>query len=196
MHDCPSIVEIAPIQDSKPRFDKIEEIHLKALAENSRYQSTILGASVRIHESLGKSWHGDPGSHIGQLGKLFEKFIASDKLIVNIPNKENREELRKILLAQKIQTISEHLKQYIVETSSEELVPIIDESRPWIKTDDMASWMTSKKTHPTNFSHINNVVVDSKFEDLAFEDRFQGVSDDQMDASYVKNMTNFDQGDF
>ena len=36
----------------------------------------------------------------------------------------------------------------------------------------------------------------SKFEDLAFEDRFQGVSDDQMDASYVNNMTNFDQGDF
>ena len=36
----------------------------------------------------------------------------------------------------------------------------------------------------------------SKFEDLAFEDRFQGVSDEQMDASYVKNMTNFDQGDF
>jgi len=36
----------------------------------------------------------------------------------------------------------------------------------------------------------------SKFEDLAFEDRFQGVSDEQMDASYVKNMSNFDQGDF
>jgi len=36
----------------------------------------------------------------------------------------------------------------------------------------------------------------SKFEDLAFEDRFQGVSDDQMDDSYVNNMTNFDQGDF
>ena len=36
----------------------------------------------------------------------------------------------------------------------------------------------------------------SRFEDLAFEDRFQGVSDDQMDASYVNNMTNFDQGDF
>jgi replicative DNA helicase len=36
----------------------------------------------------------------------------------------------------------------------------------------------------------------SRFEDLAFEDRFQGVSDEQMDASYVNNMTNFDQGDF
>ena len=36
----------------------------------------------------------------------------------------------------------------------------------------------------------------SRFEDLAFEDRFKGVSDDQMDASYINNMTNFDQGDF
>ena len=36
----------------------------------------------------------------------------------------------------------------------------------------------------------------SRFEDLAFEERFQGVSDDQMDASYINNMTNFDQGDF
>jgi replicative DNA helicase len=36
----------------------------------------------------------------------------------------------------------------------------------------------------------------SRFEDLAFEDRFQGVNDEQMDASYVNNMTNFDQGDF
>ena len=55
LKDCPSVVEIAPIQDSQPRFDKIEQINLDALAENSRYQSSILSASVRIHESLGKS---------------------------------------------------------------------------------------------------------------------------------------------
>ena len=36
----------------------------------------------------------------------------------------------------------------------------------------------------------------ARFEDLAFEDRFQSVSDDQINASYVNNMTNFDQGDF
>ena len=36
----------------------------------------------------------------------------------------------------------------------------------------------------------------SKCEDLAFEDRFQSVNDDQMHASYVKNQSNFDQGDF
>ena len=36
----------------------------------------------------------------------------------------------------------------------------------------------------------------SRFEDLAFDDRFQGINDEQMDASYVNNMTNFDRGDF
>ena len=36
----------------------------------------------------------------------------------------------------------------------------------------------------------------ARFEDLAFEDRFQSVNDDQIKASYVNNMTNFDQGDF
>ena len=36
----------------------------------------------------------------------------------------------------------------------------------------------------------------ARFEDLAFEDRFQSVNDDQINASYVNNMTNFDQGNF
>ena len=36
----------------------------------------------------------------------------------------------------------------------------------------------------------------ARFEDLAYEDRFQSVTDDQINASYVNNMTNFDQGDF
>ena len=36
----------------------------------------------------------------------------------------------------------------------------------------------------------------ARFEDLAFEDRFQSINDDQINASYVNNMTNFDQGDF
>ncbi len=36
----------------------------------------------------------------------------------------------------------------------------------------------------------------SRFEDLAFDDRFQGINDEQVDASYVNNMTNFDRGDF
>lgn len=164
LKDCPSIVEIAPIQDSQPRFDKIVQLNLDALAERSRYQSTILSASVKIHQTLGRSWQGDPASHISQLSRLFEKFIESEKLVLSIPNGENKEKFKRILLAQKIQTISEHLKQFIVETSNEELFPVIDESRPWIRTGDMSPWMTSKKTQPIEFSHVNNMVIDSNFE--------------------------------
>ena len=36
----------------------------------------------------------------------------------------------------------------------------------------------------------------ARFEDLAFEDRFQNVTDDEIDKSYVNNMTNFDQDNF
>lgn len=186
LKDCPSIVEIAPIQDSQPRFDKIEQLNLNALAERSRYQSTILNASVRIHETLGKSWQGDPASHISQLNRLFEKFIESEKLVLSIPDNENKEKFKRILLAQKIQTISEHLKQFIVETSNEELIPIIDESRPWIRTEDMSSWMTSKKTQPINFSHINNMVIDSKFE-AKFGQHLERMGASGKILSWVKN---------
>lgn len=36
----------------------------------------------------------------------------------------------------------------------------------------------------------------ARFEDLAFEDQFQNVNDDQMDAAYLNNMTHFDQEPF
>ena len=36
----------------------------------------------------------------------------------------------------------------------------------------------------------------ARFEDLAFEDRFQNVTDDEIDKSFVNNMTNFDQDNF
>jgi len=36
----------------------------------------------------------------------------------------------------------------------------------------------------------------ARFEDLAFDDRFQNVTDDEIDTSYVNNMTNFDRDNF
>ena len=186
LKDCPSIVEIAPIQDSQPRFDKIEQLNLDKLAEQSRYQSTILSASVKIHETLGKSWQGDPASHISQLSRLFNKFIESEKLVLSIPDNENKEKFKKILLASKFQTISEHIKQFIVESSSEKLLPVIDESRPWIRTGDMSAWMTSKKTQPIEFSQINNMVMDSNFE-AEFSQHLERLGSSGKILSWVKN---------
>ncbi len=186
MKDCPSIVEIAPTIDNQPRFDQIKQIDLDKLADSNRFETIKLQASVRIHEAFGKSWQGDTASHIFQLGKIFEKFINSDKLKIDIPNNEKNEKLRRIILSQKIQTISEHIKQFIIETSNSDLTVVIDESRPFIKTGDLNSWMTSKKTQKIEFSHINNMVVDSKFEGL-FCQELERLAKNKKIISWVKN---------
>ena len=56
--------------------------------------------------------------------------------------------------------------------------------------------LQSRYDYVLNFDPDTALYTHTEKNDLAFEDRFQGVSDDQMDASYVNNMTNFDQGDF
>ena len=61
IRDCPSIVDIAPIQDNQPRFDKIQQLNLDELAEKSISDNYTSG---KIHESLGKEWKGDPASHM------------------------------------------------------------------------------------------------------------------------------------
>ena len=186
MKDCPSIVEIAPTIDNQPRFDQIKQIDLDKLADSNRFETIKLQASVRIHEAFGKSWQGDTASHIFQLGKIFEKFINSDKLKIDIPNNKKNEKLRRIILSQKIQTISEHIKQFIIETSNSDLTVVIDESRPFIKTGDLNSWMTSKKTQKIEFSHINNMVVDSKFEGL-FCQELERLAKNKKIIYWVKN---------
>lgn len=186
MKDCPNIVEVAPTIDNQPRFDQIKQIDLDKLAESSRFETTKLQASVRIHESFENSWKGDTANHIFQLGKIFEKFIKSDKLIMSIPENSEKEKLKKIMLSQKIQTISEHIKQFIIETSNNELVPIIDKSRSMIRTGDLRPWMTSKKTQRIEFSHVNNMVVDSNFEGL-FCQELERLGKNRKIISWVKN---------
>ena len=186
MKDCPSIVEVAPTIDNQPRFDQIKQIDLDKLSETSRFETTKLQACVRIHESFGKSWKGDVASHIFQLGNIFDKFINSEKIKFDFDDSNNSKKLKKIILSQKIQTISEHIKQYIIETSNNQLMPVIDKSKPLISTGDLRSWMTSKKTQKINYSHINNMVVDSNFEGL-FSQELERIASKEKIFSWVKN---------
>lgn len=186
MKDCPVIVDVAPTIDNQPRFDQIKQIDLDRLAETNRFETIKLQACVRIHESLGASWKGDVASHLFQLGKIFDNFLNSDKLIIDIPKNDAENKLKRIILSQKIQTISEHIKQFIIETSNEDLFPIIDESRPFIKTGDLRPWMTSKKTQRIEFSHVNNIVVDSNFEGL-FGQELERLAKIEKIYCWVKN---------
>ena len=89
-------------------------------------------------------------------------------------------------MSQKIQTISEHIKQFIIETSNNELLPVIDQSKPITRTGDLRPWMTSRKTQKIEYSHVNNMVVDSNFEGL-FCQELERLGKSQKIVSWVKN---------
>ena len=95
--DSPTIVEVAPTIEGRPKFDQISEISLDKLAEEHRLQKSKLQAAVRLHEQFGKNWKGDPGSHIGQLIQIIDKFLESDKLLMKIPVFAGSEKLKNII---------------------------------------------------------------------------------------------------
>ena len=182
--DCPTIVEVAPIIDGKPKFDSITEINLKKLSEENRLQKLKLQAAVRIHEQFGKNWEGDVGSHIGQLIRIFDQFIESDKLQFKLPLFYGTENLKKIVVALNLQKIINHIGQFIRSSSSEAPTAILDPVRPVRSTATASIWYTSKPTQPIQKSQISHIVIDSSWEKIGLEferDRIPGL------ISWVKN---------
>ena len=56
--------------------------------------------------------------------------------------------------------------------------------------------ISKHRNGPTGNIKLAFIKQYSRFEDLAFDDRFENITDDEIDASYVNNMTNFDQDNF
>ncbi len=168
--DTPTVVEVAPTIDGRPKFDQISEINLDKLAEEHRLQKAKLQAAVRLHENFGKNWQGDPGSHIGQLMQIIDKFLESDKLLIKVPEFSGTEKLKNIIIALNIQKIVNHINAFIRSSSSEFPIAVLDPVRPKRSTATAPVWWTSKRTQPVKKSQISHIVVDSSWEgSLAFE---------------------------
>lgn len=182
--DAPTIVEVAPVIDGKPRFDQIKEIDLRRLADENRLQRSKLHAAARLQEQFGKNWEGDAGSHIGQLMELIDRFIESDKLEMKIPLFAGTEELRKIVIALNLQKIINHIGHFIRSSSEEAPRLSLDPVRPVRSTATAMTWYTSKPTQPVKKSQISHIVIDSGWESVGLEferDRIPGL------VSWVKN---------
>jgi type III restriction enzyme len=183
--DSPTIVEVAPTIEGRPKFDQISEINLDKLAEEHRLQKSKLQAAVRLHEQFGKNWKGDPGSHIGQLMQIIDKFLESDKLLMKVPVFAGSEKLKNIMIALNIQAIVNHIGNFIRSSSKDVPLAILDPVRPKRSTATAITWYTSKKTQPVNKSQISHIVVDSGWEgSLAFELERNRIRDL---VSWVKN---------
>ncbi|MBI5097828.1 MAG: DEAD/DEAH box helicase family protein [Nitrospirae bacterium] len=167
--DAPTIVEVAPVIDGKPKFDQISELDLEKLAEEHRLQRIKLQAAVRLHEHLGKNWEGDPGSHISQLMELFDKFLASNKLDIKVPLFIGTEKLRNLVIALNAQKIINHIGHFIRSSSQEAPAIILDPVRPKRSTATAMTWWTSKPAQPVRKSQISHIVVDSGWEKVGLE---------------------------
>jgi type III restriction enzyme len=167
--DAPTIVEVAPVIDGKPKFDQISEIDMKRLADSSRLQTAKLQAAVRLQEQFGSNWEGDPGSHMGQLIKIIDEFLDSDKIEYKIPKYEGTEDLKKIVIALNLQKIINHIGNFIRSSSKEEPKTVLDAVRPERSTATAPTWYTSKPTQPIQKSQISHIVIDSKWEGIGVE---------------------------
>lgn len=182
--DAPTIVEVAPTIDGKPKFDQISQLDLDRLAEENRLQRIKLHAAVRLHEQFGKNWEGDPGSHISQLIQIFDQFLVSDKLELKIPIYAGTEKLKSIVIALNSQKIVNHIGNFIRSSSKESPMIILDPVRPKRSTETAMTWYTSKPTQPVTKSQLSHIVIDSGWEKVGLEferDRIPGI------ISWVKN---------
>jgi len=167
--DAPTIVEVAPVIDGKPKFDQISEINLKRLAEENRLHTLKLQAAARLQEQFGKNWEGDAGSHIGQLFTIIEQFIDSNKLVQKIPLFSGTEDLRKIVIALNLQKIINHIGNFIRSSSKELPTVVLDSVRPVRSTATAMIWYTSKPTQPVKKSQLSHIVIDSGWEKIGLE---------------------------
>ena len=183
--DAPTTVEVAPTVDNKPNFDMLSEIKPDELIGEDRLQTAKLKAAVRLHEQFGKNWPGGTGNHIGQIVRIIDKFLESDKLSLKIPNSADPEKLKRIMIALNFQKITSYIGSFIRSSSKEEPVAIFDPVRPKRSTATAMTWYTSKPTQPVLKSQISHVVADSNWEgSVAFElerNRIAGL------VSWVKN---------
>ena len=157
--DARTVVEVAPVIDGNPDITRMTELDLMKFGEEKRFQTLKLQAAVRLRERFKEIWTGDPSSHISQLLKIIEEFIASEKLILKVPKFAHTELFKRIVISINLQKIVEHLGQFIKSSSSEEPVAIFDTVRPVRSTATAFVWYTSKPTQPVQKSQINHIIA-------------------------------------
>ena len=177
--------ELAPIIDGKADINKCTDIDLEKLDSNLRMQKIIFETSSDIYDIMQSSWKKESTKFnlIGQIIKLVEEFIRSDKIIINPELFETSYIRRKIILMLNMNKIVQHLWGYIKLKQTEKLLPIFDINKRILSTENMNIWYTSKPCAVTRKSHISHCVYDSTWE---ASEAFKLDKNDKV-TSWVKN---------
>lgn len=178
-----TLAEIAPIVEGKPDVTKIEMITLEELGKKFRTQRIIFEAAAEVYDQMKPTWKGSKEYLLGQVIKIVEAFITSDRIEI-VPPLFNRDDLRRrIVMTLNMKKIVQHIWEQIRFENTKSIQPVFDPDHPIRSTADMRAWYTGKPNEAGRKSHINFTVFDSRWEaSEAFElDRNRNV------IAWVKN---------
>ena len=160
----PQVAELAPTVDGKPDMTQIKAIDLEKLAHEFRTQRIVFETTLDIYNDLQAGWHGNKEILLGQVVRLVEQFIRSDKIRIR-PNAFGQDNLkRRLIITLNMTKVIQHIGNAIRFENAEKLEPIFDQDHPIRSTGDMRIWYTSKPCAYTKHSHINFCVCDSTWE--------------------------------
>lgn len=186
--DTPLKAELAQMLEGKPYVTKSMKIidlsdkDVEKLLTTLRKQKLIFEISSDIYDQMHKTWGGSKEYLIGELVKIVEEFVDSDKLVIK--SKAYQEDLRKrLLILLNLNKIGQHIRSAINLEDTDKLVPIFDKEIPIKSTSKMPAWYTSKPCALSNHSHISHVVYDSGWESA---EQFELDHNEHIE-SWVKN---------
>jgi len=183
-YDAITEAELEAIIAGKPNPAALSEIDLKEIAEKFRLQSIIFRIASTIYNSEKKpDWKGSKETFLIQLIRIIEEFIRSNKIIIKNPLFNQDESRKRILIMLNMNKVIQHIWNEIRAVNTEALTPVFDKENPIRSTSNIRTWWTSKPCEAFEKTHINFVVVDSKWEYL----EAKTINESKVVESFVKN---------
>ena len=162
----PISAELAPALGDATHMGEVTAIDLEALPDEFRLQRLIFRAASKGLAELGRRFSGERAYLAAQLVRIIETFLKSR--YVQVSSNFHSEPLRRrILIALNIDTVVQHILQFVREQNIEQLTPVFDQENPVGATGQMRTWYTTKPCSPTVKSHISHLVGDSGWEGYA-----------------------------
>jgi type III restriction enzyme len=156
--------ELAPIMAGKPDITQLSEIDLQEIGKKLRLQRIVFETARDVYDEMKPTWTGTKDYLLGQVIRLVEAVMRSDRVRFT-PAAINRDEVRRrILLMLNMNKIVHHIWEAIRFENTERLEPVFDTQHPVLSTGDMRPWYTGKPNEHTRRSHINVCVFDSTWE--------------------------------
>lgn len=182
-YNTPTLAELAPVVDGKPDISKISQIDMERLGKEFRWQKIIFEVSRDVFDQMKPSWLGNKEYLLAQIIKLVEKFISSEKVLIDPPLFDTDETRRRIMITLNMTKVVQHLWEAIRFENTEVIMPVFDSDYPIRSTSQMKTWYTGRPCEVNKKSHINLCVFDSTWE---ASEAFEFDRNDNVD-SWVKN---------